>query len=401
MLLEQQRNGDRYPFCSHLSPATFQPILANMPGLYLHIPFCKQACHYCNFHFSTSLKLKAPLLEALQAEIGRRANELTERSLQSIYFGGGTPSLLSADEINLLFGTIERYFSIQSDAEITIEANPDDLTAEKLTALRHTAVNRLSIGIQSFWDTDLKFMNRSHNATEARTCIDRAKAIGFDQLTIDLIYGSPTTSDAQWAENLRIALGYQLPHLSSYCLTVEPRTALGHFVAGGKIADVDDEHAARQFEMLMAATAAAGYEHYEISNFALPLHYARHNTSYWQGDPYLGVGPSAHSFDGKTRRWNIANNARYIKYIREGAWDQLTEIEVLTPRDCYHEYIMTGLRTKWGVNIERIADPFREHFLKSIQPYLEQGLVIRSGKQYALPPKGRLLADRIAGDLFI
>ncbi|MEZ4994900.1 MAG: radical SAM family heme chaperone HemW, partial [Saprospiraceae bacterium] len=277
-----------------------------MPGLYLHIPYCKQACHYCNFHFSTTLHNREGMIEAIVQEMKLRRAALPSVPLASVYLGGGTPSLLTHEELNRIFSTIYELFSISEDAEITLEANPDDLNLEAIRHLKDTPVNRLSIGIQSFSEEDLRFMNRAHNAIEARTSIEYVQDAGFENLTIDLIYGTPTTTDRQWARNMEIALEYDIPHISCYALTVEPRTALAHFVKKGKVPSPDEDQAVRQFEQLMDIMELEGFEHYEISNFARPGWHARHNSSYWRGKPYLGIGPAAHSFDGdRTRSWNV------------------------------------------------------------------------------------------------
>lgn len=371
-----------------------------MPGLYLHIPFCKQACYYCNFHFSTSLRQKGKMVEAILKELELQRHFLGGAELGSVYFGGGTPSLLDTAELVQIFEQIHRLHRVSADAEITLEANPDDLTTEKLQDLKqYTPVNRLSIGIQSFAEADLRWMNRAHTATHARACLDEALAAGFRDLTIDLIYGSPTTPNTQWAENLRIAFDYGIPHLSCYCLTVEEGTALGTFVRRGQQPPVEEERAAEQFHLLMEAAAARGYEHYEISNFALPGRYARHNTNYWRNEPYLGIGPSAHSYSGSARQWNIANNALYIKALEEGRIP--FEQEVLTPEQRYNEYIMTSLRTMWGADLERVTDlGFREHFESMAQPFLQTGDLLQEGTFFKLSPSGKLLADRIAMELF-
>ncbi len=377
-----------------------------MAGLYLHIPFCKQACHYCNFHFSTTLNLRGEVITAMEKELELTRDYLHGQPLDSIYLGGGTPSLLTAAELARLFKKIQDIHVVTPDAEITLEANPDDLDEEKLKILQDSPINRLSIGVQSFAEADLEFMNRAHNAHEARNCIEMALKAGFDQLTIDLIYGSPTTSDVQWADNLRIAMQYDIPHLSAYCLTVEPKTALGHFVKTGKAQPVDDEQAARQFEMLITAAQARRFEQYEISNFARNRQYARHNSSYWQGAPYLGIGPSAHSFDGaRTRRWNVANNALYIKALQTDTPDlqAWSEQEVLTPEERYNEYVMTGLRTIWGVDLQKVAElgiQFSNYFLKVADPYLKNGTIRQEENQFVLTGSGKLLADRIAMELF-
>ncbi len=372
-----------------------------MAGLYFHIPFCKQACHYCNFHFSTSLRYKSEMVAALIRELELRLDYLPQRKLSSVYFGGGTPSLLTAAELAQIFTAIQKHFQIDADAEITLEANPDDLNASTLKELAASPINRLSIGIQSFSEADLRYMNRAHNAQEALQCIDMAQREGFEQLTVDLIYGAPTTSDEQWAENLARTLAFGIPHLSCYALTVEPNTALDHFIKKGKAAAVEEEKAARHFEYLVATTTGHGYQHYEISNFALPNRYARHNTSYWQGEAYLGIGPSAHSFDGKSRQWNRAHNAQYLKAI--AADTLLFEREELTTAQRYNEYLLTGLRTMWGVQIDKIAafgESYQQYFLQQSKTFIDQDQMLVESGQYRLSNAGKLLADRIAMELF-
>ncbi|MEO6757906.1 MAG: radical SAM family heme chaperone HemW [Saprospiraceae bacterium] len=371
-----------------------------MAGLYLHIPFCKQACHYCNFHFSTSLRAKPALVVALLHELELQRDYLGGAELTSIYFGGGTPSLLTISELEQIFAKIQRLYPLSPTAEITLEANPDDLNAALLHDLKnYTPINRLSIGIQSFHDTDLRWMNRAHNAAHAYSCLEAARRAGFDNLTIDLIYGAPTTSDQQWQENLEVAFQMQIPHLSCYCLTVEEGTALGTFVRKGQAAPVDDEQAARQMEYLMAATAARGYEQYEISNFARPGHYAQHNSSYWLGQPYLGIGPSAHSFNGRSRQSNIANNALYIKGLEDN--NLPFEVENLSPAQRYNEYVLTSLRTVWGTDPANLPAAEARHFLQAVAQFLADGRVERHGAVYRLSPAGRLFADRIAMELFL
>ena len=371
-------------------------------SLYLHIPFCKQACHYCNFHFSTSLRSKPALVAALLRELELQRDYLGRAELQSIYFGGGTPSLLDLDELEQLFTKIYSLHRVADDVEITLEANPDDLNPDVLRSWRaHTPINRLSIGIQSFFDVDLQWMNRAHTAAHARACLENAAAAGFQDLSIDLIYGAPTTPDAHWAENIRLALDAGVPHLSCYCLTVEEGTALAQFVRKGRSADVDEAQAVRQFEYLQEAAAARGYEHYEISNFALPGRYARHNTAYWQGKAYLGVGPSAHSFDGHSRQWNVANNARYVKALESG--EIPFEWETLTPAQRYNEFVMTGLRTQWGCSesaIKTFGEPFAEYFLAEARRFLQDGTLEYRDGYYRLSRTGKALADRVASDLF-
>ncbi|MCB9338266.1 MAG: radical SAM family heme chaperone HemW [Lewinellaceae bacterium] len=372
-----------------------------MPGIYLHIPFCKQACHYCNFHFSTSLKYKDEMVAAMLHELKLQKDYLGGEPVETIYFGGGTPSLLDRRDLDLFFDEIFKQFKVEtSGLEITLEANPDDLTPLKISELRQTPVNRFSIGVQSFSEADLKFMNRAHNAREAISCIENVQAAGFENLTIDLIYGSPTTSDTQWAANLEQAFRFNIPHLSCYCLTVEEKTALAHFIKAGKAKPVDEKQAERQFKFLMKQASAQGYDHYEISNFAKPGWHSRHNSSYWQGKKYLGIGPSAHSFDGLSRQWNVANNAQYLKSLQAGVIP--FEKETLTPEQRYNEYVMVSLRTVWGCDLERVrALGFEKHFLGNATVYLEEGLVERIENKFKLTEKGKFLADGIAAALFV
>jgi oxygen-independent coproporphyrinogen-3 oxidase len=373
-----------------------------MAGIYLHIPFCKQACHYCNFHFSTSLRAKSAMTAAIVREIELQKDYLLGAPLQSIYFGGGTPSLLDIDEIQQICAAIYKHHTVDVDAEITLEANPDDLNVEKLNQLRQdTPINRLSIGIQSFSEKDLQWMHRAHSAAEARAAVALARQAGFKDLTIDLIYGAPTTSDLDWAQNVAIALDYGIPHLSCYSLTVEDGTALGAWVKKGQQQPVDEEKAARQFEFLQMATEKAGYEQYEISNFALPGRYARHNSSYWLGKPYLGIGPSAHSFNGISRQWNIANNALYMQAIEENRIP--FELEILSPTQQYNEYIMTTLRTIWGSETNKIAQmgtKYLQHFQQHIASMISEGWMEVLPGKYRLSKTGKLVADRIALELF-
>lgn len=351
------------------------------------------------------------MIHAIVEEMRLRRAELPDQALNSIYLGGGTPSLLSETELDLIFQQIYSLFEVSPTAEVTLEANPDDLNQDKIKALWNSPVNRLSIGIQSFSETDLRFMNRAHNAIEARTCIEYAQDAGFENLSIDLIYGTPTTSDEQWARNIEIAMDYDIPHLSCYALTVEPRTALAHFISKGKVKDVDEEQTARQFEYLIAALHAEGYEQYEISNFAKPGWRAKHNSSYWLGKPYLGIGPAAHSFDGdRTRRWNVANNARYMSGMELWSNDpeqmppDLIEFEILTDDQRYNEYVMTALRTSWGADLEyinQLHDRYQHHFLQIAQAYLDAGHMVRKENTFRLTEDGKLLADRIAMELFV
>lgn len=373
-----------------------------MAGIYLHIPFCKQACYYCNFHFSTSLAQQPALIKQMLREINLQQDYLTGQTVTSIYFGGGTPSLLTRNDLQQLLDKIYTTFKIDPDAEITLEANPDDLSPEKLSELRAAGINRLSIGVQSFHEEDLRWMNRAHDSRQALQSIRDAREAGFDNLTIDLIYGGPTLSDEGWAANVQQAIDLGVQHLSCYALTVEPGTALDQFIRKKKVPLLDTDKAARHFEQLMQWTANAGYEHYEISNFALPGWHSRHNSSYWQSQPYLGLGPSAHSFNGHSRQWNIANNALYIKSMERDTVP--FELEELTPTMMLNEYIMTTLRTSQGCLLPVVAERFgtdkRDTLLKMAGPFLDKGWMVLRNEALVLTPEGRLFADGIASDLF-
>ena len=372
-----------------------------MAGIYIHIPFCKQACHYCDFHFSTQLGKKQSMVLALVRELELRKDELREEKVETIYFGGGTPSLLEVSEIDLLISTVHKNYSVAPNPEITLEANPDDLSAEVVRGLADSPVNRLSIGIQSFHDQDLRLMNRAHDAGEAEASLQEAVRY-FDNITIDLIYGVPGMDHGRWRSNIERALSFGLPHISSYALTVEKGTALHHLIEKGKVPDVDQGQAREQFEILSEILEGAGYIHYEISNFGKQGYFSKNNTSYWLGKKYLGIGPSAHSFDGLHRSWNISNNSLYTKNIQEGSLPR--EVEALSLMDRYNEYVMTGLRTLWGVSLERVASefgpPYREYIREQAQKYLEQGLLVLEGERLLTTKKGKFLADGIASDLF-
>lgn len=371
-----------------------------MSGIYIHIPFCKQACHYCDFHFSTSTKKKSQLVEMLCEELELRKDEIG-RNIQTIYFGGGTPSLLNSEELDLIFKTIFEYFKVSETAEITLEANPDDLTEEVIKMLNASPINRLSIGVQSFFEKDLKLMNRAHNSEEALRSLQLAKHY-FDNISIDLIYGIPGQSNEQWKQNLQQALELDIPHISSYALTVEPKTALEKFIEKGKVEPVEDEQYREQFDILVETLTSKGFEHYEFSNYGKPGYHSQNNMAYWLGKPYLGIGPSAHSFDGRSRKWNISNNSLYINSIQAGKLPQQTE--ELSTTDSYNEYVMTRLRTKYGVNLEDIQEKFGEkyklHFLKEADRFLQDGLMENSDETFHITPNGKFLSDGIAADLF-
>jgi len=372
-----------------------------MAGIYIHIPFCKQACHYCDFHFSTSLKYKGELIAALIKEIKLQKNYLTGETIETVYFGGGTPSVLNADEINLLLNTITSLYTVSADAEITLEANPDDLGKEQLQALRQTDINRLSIGIQSFFDDDLAWMNRAHRANEAESSVKRAQDTGFENITADLIYGYPLLTDQKWKSNLEKIFALDIPHVSSYAMTVEPRTALASFIKTKKQQPMDEQQSAEQFVLLIDAMQAHGFEHYEISNFCKPGQYSRHNSNYWRGVKYLGVGPSAHSYNGDTRQWNIANNSKYIASLEKS--EIPAETETLSETDRLNEYIMTSLRTMWGLELrklEEIAPGSSAVLGKSAVKFLEKEWITQKENTIFLTNPGKLYADHIASSLF-
>jgi oxygen-independent coproporphyrinogen-3 oxidase len=372
-----------------------------MAGIYLHIPFCKQACHYCDFHFSTSLKYKEELLAALVRELELQKDYLAGVTVETIYFGGGTPSLLSACEIEVITGAITRIHTVASNAEITLEGNPDDLTKEKLQSLRNTVINRLSIGVQSFFDDDLQWMNRAHRADEAETSIKRAQDMGFENITADLIYGYPMLTDQKWKFNMDKLFELAIPHVSAYSMTVEPRTALAAFIKKKKQAPMNDEQSAAQFILLMEAMQSCGFEHYEISNFCKPGQYSRHNSNYWKGIKYLGIGPSAHSFNGEIRQWNAANNNKYIQWLERS--EIPFETEILTETNRLNEYIMTSLRTMWGLDLhhlERIAAGSSPVLLQEAEEAFDRGLIVQNEKIIRLTQAGKLYADSIAADLF-
>lgn len=378
-----------------------------MAGIYIHIPFCKQACYYCDFHFSTSLKKKNEMINAIKNELILRKNEFGSEKINTIYFGGGTPSILTFEELQQIFDVIYKNYSVNSSAEITLEANPDDLTSEKIKELSKLPINRLSIGIQSFFDDDLKFMNRAHTAEESKKCLTEALQY-FDNITIDLIYGVPNMSANKWQENLVIAFEFGVPHISSYALTVEEKTALASFIKKGKVAPVDEELALEHFNILVEESKKKGFMHYEISNFGMPTYFSKHNTSYWLGENYMGIGPSAHSFNGVQRCWNVSNNVKYIKALEENKLP--ITVEELSLENRYNEYIMTGLRTIWGVSFSKIEKDFGTEFLQKItkesQQFIDKKLLqIKKdpvkGSILITTKKGKFLADGIASDLFI
>jgi len=373
-----------------------------MAGIYIHVPFCRKACHYCNFHFSVSLKSKNDFIAALLKEMGLQQNYLQQEVITSIYLGGGTPSLLEEDDLQQIFRRLRALFTIAPDAEITLETNPDDISPVKLQAWKAVGINRLSIGIQSFFEQDLVWMNRAHNAVQARHCIVLAQEAGFGNLSIDLIYGTPVLTDEQWQENVSTAIAFNIPHLSCYALTVEPGTALQKMIIQHKKEDTDTEKQARHFLLLMDWLQQADYEHYEISNFARPGSRSRHNSSYWAGKKYLGLGPSAHSFNGSSRQWNIANNGLYIQSVEKNILP--FEEEILTDTQRLNEYIMTSLRTQEGLDLNYTALTFGENARQQLQTNSSKFIATEklqlNREALQLTKEGKLFADGIAADLF-
>ncbi|WP_228411503.1 radical SAM family heme chaperone HemW [Epilithonimonas vandammei] len=368
------------------------------------MPFCKQKCSYCNFHFSTSFSLKDEMLSAIKKEIQLRHNELENKTLKSLYFGGGTPSVLSVDEIKSLLDEIQKYFSFDENIEITLESNPDDLNKNFLKELSQTEINRLSIGTQSFFDEDLKLMNRAHNASEAESSIKRAQDFGLVNISVDLIYGSPTSNFEIWKDNLNKTIELQVPHVSSYALTVEPKTALEKWIENGKIRSPEETEQNQEFYYMKDFLKDNGFDHYEISNFGKPGFHSKHNSAYWKSEPYLGIGPSAHSYNGHLERsWNIANNPIYIKNLNQNILPK--EKEILTEKDRFNEMIMIGLRTIWGVDLNRINQNFSSEVIdylnQEIKSKIESGILEIENNYLKISEKHWFLADGIASDLFI
>ncbi len=379
-----------------------------MSGIYIHIPFCKQACHYCDFHFSINLKKKDEMVLALAKEIEMRGKSITHhpspitQPIETIYFGGGTPSILQIADLRFLIDSVYKNYKVVENPEITVEANPDDLTENRIIELSKNKVNRLSIGIQSFFEDDLKMMNRAHNVEEAKKCLQIATEY-FDNISIDLIYGVPEMSNEKWLQNIETALSFNVPHISSYALTVEPKTALHSFIQKGIIPQPDDEVAQEHFHILVDKLSENGFIHYELSNFGKENYFSKNNSSYWLGKKYIGIGPSAHSYDGKNRGWNVSNNSLYIKSIQENKLP--IEIETLTKTDRYNEYIMTGLRTIWGVSLERVEQEFGKSYLdylnRQAAKFIEDHLLFVDDNILRTTKKGKFLSDGIASDLFL
>ena len=373
-----------------------------MSGIYIHIPFCKQACHYCDFHFSTSLKKKDEMVLALAKEIEMRKSEFQDEVVETIYFGGGTPSILEISDIKLLIETVYSNYNVAENPEITVEANPDDLSKERIIELSNNKINRLSIGIQSFFEDDLQLMNRAHNSAEAKKCLEFATQY-FDNISVDLIYGIPGMSNKKWLHNIETALSFNIPHISSYALTVEPKTALHTFIQKGIIPQPDDEVAQEHFQILVDKLSENDFIHYELSNFGKENYFSKNNSSYWLGKKYIGIGPSAHSYDGEKRGWNVSNNALYLKSISENKLP--SETEILSKTDRYNEYIMTGLRTIWGISLDRIETEFGTTYLDYLHQqtakYIEDHLLFVDENILRTTKKGKFLSDGIASDLFL
>ena len=383
-----------------------------MSGIYIHIPFCKQACHYCDFHFSTSMKKKDEMVLALAKEIRMRKKKFENETIETIYFGGGTPSILQISDLRFLIDEVYKNFTVAENPEITLEANPDDLSRERIIELSKSPINRLSIGIQSFFDDELTMMNRAHNSVDAKKCLEEATKY-FDNISLDLIYGIPDSSqngeqaqqmsNEKWKQNIETALSFGIPHISSYALTVEPKTALNKLIQTGKIAKPKDEVAEAHFQILVEMLEKKGFIHYELSNFGKENYFSKNNSAYWLGKKYLGIGPSAHSYDGISRSWNISNNTIYLKSLEENKLP--CETEILSKTDRYNEYIMTGLRTIWGVSLDRIENEFGTTYLEYLtnqaQKFLDDNLLSIEGNVLKATKKGKFLTDGIASDLFL
>jgi oxygen-independent coproporphyrinogen III oxidase len=374
-----------------------------MAGLYIHIPFCKQACHYCDFHFSTNQELRTDLVEAISKEITIQKDYLGGEEIRTIYFGGGTPSLLDGQELHAILETIRATHPVIDNPEVTLEANPDDLTLPKLQELWGIGINRLSIGIQSFHSEFLTFLNRVHDADSAIRCFQNARHAGFKNISVDLIYAIPGESLSQWKEDIQQMIALQPDHISCYALTIEEKTVFGRWSVSGKLKSTDDETAAHHLEILMEELERAGFEHYEISNFAKPGFHSKHNSSYWRQAKYLGIGPSAHSYNGSSRQFNIKNNNFYIKSLQNNTVP--FECEVLTRENKINEYILTTLRTKWGTNLKKIKEDYGYDLLNENKRYLskifDSGLAMLESDVLRLTRKGKLLADKISSDLFV
>lgn len=377
--------------------------LLSLAGIYIHIPFCKKACTYCDFHFSTVRKNQSALVDALCLELQLRKSELFNEKIETVYFGGGTPSLLNLIEWNQVFSTLQKEYNILKSAEITVEANPDDLSEDYLRLLHSLGVNRLSIGIQSFYDDYLNWMNRAHNAKQSVECIKTAQKIGISNISIDLIYGIPTMPMNHWIETIDKAIDLKVPHISCYNLTVEPKTKLAHQIKIGSISPIDDEQSHLEYEVLCERLEKAGFVHYEISNFGKLGYFSAHNTSYWQGKNYIGIGPSAHSFNQKERKWNISNNSKYIDQINKSVLPNT--VEMLTPKDLFNEHLLIGLRTIWGCNLDYLKSFCNLRELQILITRLKkmetEGFIQFDSDLFYTTNLGKSYADKLASDLFL
>lgn len=374
-----------------------------MAGLYIHIPFCRNACHYCDFHFSISLGQLSPMMNAIQKELVSRREFLGGEPIDTIYLGGGTPSLLSADKLKSLFGIIRDNYKITMDPEITLEGNPEDLEPQYLKDLLKIGINRLSIGIQSFHDDDLRFMNRKHGKIQSHYCLKIARDIGFKNMNMDLIYGIPGQTMEKWAENLDISMNFSPEHIAAYHLTYEAGTVLDYRRLKNRFKIQDEQKSLEQYKLMVEKLEDKGYEHYEISNFARPGFISRHNSAYWRGKKYLGAGPSAHSFNGSMRRWNIAKNTSYINFVNKGS--VYHEQEELDESSRFHDYLVTSLRTTWGADLEYIhreyGQAYARHCLHQAKPFLQSGRMIKDGPKLNLSKDGMFIADHIIAAMFL
>ena len=373
-----------------------------MSNLYFHYPFCKQACHYCNFHFSTNSKNKDTLWEKMKKELVLRSKEISE-PIESIYFGGGSPSLLNPKAIEDLIQLIKLHFKLEDHLEVTLEVNPDDVTADYLSGLKKAGINRLSLGVQSFIDKDLVLMNRAHNNSQSLNALEIISKT-FTNYSLDLIYGMPYSSLAEWEENLETALGFNPPHISAYALTVEEKTALYHNVKKGKVVLLPEEAVEKQYQLMVQKLESLGYINYEFSNFGKPEFFSVNNQNYWQGKSYIGIGPAAHSFDGKNiRKWNVSNNQLYINSIKEGKLP--FEEEQLTLKDRYNEYLMTGLRTTHGISLLHVQETFGDRYGMYLEEqaarHLSENFFFWDGDHLKVSAKAKFLTDGLASDLFM
>lgn len=374
-----------------------------MNGIYIHVPFCISKCAYCNFFSLASESKMNDYVETLKKEIIFRKDYLGGETVKTIYFGGGTPSLLPTKSIEEIINLIRKNFNIDDNPEITLEANPDTINKEKMSLLKQMGVNRISVGIQSFFDDDLQYLGRRHDSRHALQVMEDLKNVNFDKITLDLIYGIPTLTEEKWNKNLDTFFSTGISHLSAYALTVEPKTILGHKIKNGDLQDINEDNTIRHYEILIEKTKEQGFEHYEISNFAKENCRSQHNSIYWTDEKYLGLGPSAHSYDKTSRQWNVSNLTEYIKLA--GNSDNCFEKEILSKEDKYNEYVMTSLRTSWGCDINKIESDYgisyKNHFLKNIKKYLDSQVMQENNTSFILTDEGMLFADGIASNLFL